>query len=614
MSRCVASVHEACQGIDYEIIIVDNASDFETRDFLRSINEGHIKVIENDVNLGFGKAMNIGFDQCQGQYTLILNPDTVITQESIRRTIDHLSQHPKCGAVGVRLMDGQGQFLRESKRNFPSISRAIQKLIGLNVQSDYYAHHIEENESAEVDVLTGAFLMTRHNILNQLNGFDEQYFMYGEDIDLCRSVSELGYSCYYLGSVSIIHFKGESTDKRSVRYAKSFYSAMLIYFKKYHSQNKVLLAILSTSLIVMGMLQWGIANLKKPFLVVVRAVLYTTIFHLVSTFWAITHFGQSDYFDHSHHYNQILVYGVVFALVFSFSSKITRFRSYIMGAVILLMGYAMLPDYWRTSRFVLVVGSIVVGLSEVVYSLIRHRLMKGEWRLWQHSPTAILLANLEDTTDYISLIDQNEDYDLFGVVHTGDRLPKGAYHISDLDSILKNESIDILIIEQGSYSMKATTKLMADYGSRFRYFLYSMKEADMISSSDSNHPGIVSMIEAKWAIADEANRFYKRSTDFILAFLLLLLSPILVWMVGHKRNFLKNLLNVIRGSITYVGYNLSDMGLDLLPKLRPSILQLRASAQTSHDRNRHYARDYSIFKDLKEIFTRFSELGNSVQL
>ena len=260
IENCLFSLQKAIDKIDAEIIIVDNNSTDGSKELLLSKFPG-LKFIFNDVNFGFGKACNQGFKLASGKYVLFLNPDTILTENCLTQCLSFFETHADAGAVGVRMTDIQKRFLKESKRGLPTPSASFYKLFGLaaifprsKVFSKYYQGHLPEKENNPVEVLSGAFMMVRKELFEKLNGFDERFFMYGEDIDLSLRILQSGHKNYYLGTVNIIHWKGGSTN-RNYKYVKDFYGAMNLFVKKhYYSKPVWFRSLLYTGIYIRKML------------------------------------------------------------------------------------------------------------------------------------------------------------------------------------------------------------------------------------------------------------------------------------------------------------------------------------------------------------------------
>jgi GT2 family glycosyltransferase len=233
LELCLKSVAAAISSIDAEIIVVDNNSSDESCEMIKQLFP-NVHLLENKDNVGFSKANNQGVSVAKGDYVCILNPDTVVAEDTFSQLIDFSESTKNIGIVSCKLIDGAGRFLPESKRNIPTRLVAIKKLIGLS--KSYYSSNVKEDEVGESSVFVGAFMLLKRSLYEDIGGFDERYFMYGEDIDLSFSVLNAGYNNYYYGKTTVIHYKGESTLKDAV-YAKRFYGAMRLFYKKYFKPN-----------------------------------------------------------------------------------------------------------------------------------------------------------------------------------------------------------------------------------------------------------------------------------------------------------------------------------------------------------------------------------------
>lgn len=223
-----------------EVIVVDNQSKDGSVEYLRS-KFPSVFFIENRENSGFGRANNQGVQMSRGEFVLFLNPDTIVGENSFSECLAEMQRQPDLGAIGVRMVDGGGKYLPESKRGFPTPWVSFCKLSGLTklfpvsrVFARYYLGHLPEKENNEVDVLAGAYMMVRRKAIELTGGFDEQFFMYAEDIDLSFRIKKAGFRNFYFAGTTIIHFKGESTLK-DLRYVRHFYEAMILYVRKHYN-------------------------------------------------------------------------------------------------------------------------------------------------------------------------------------------------------------------------------------------------------------------------------------------------------------------------------------------------------------------------------------------
>lgn len=235
LELCLRSVEAAISNIEAEIIVVDNNSEDGSCQMVKTLFP-KVNLIENKENSGFSKGNNIGVLQAKGEYLCILNPDTVVAEDTFLKLLEFSENKEKLGIVGCRLKNGSGVFLPESKRNVPTVSVALKKMLG-NPEM-YYVNHLSQNDIGQADILVGAFMLLKRSLYNKVGGLDEDYFMYGEDIDLSYKILKAGYKNYYYGDTTVIHFKGESTLKDK-NYARRFFGAMQIFYKKHFKQNLI---------------------------------------------------------------------------------------------------------------------------------------------------------------------------------------------------------------------------------------------------------------------------------------------------------------------------------------------------------------------------------------
>ena len=261
---------KACINIDVEVFVVDNNSTDGSKEFFTN-KFPSVKFIWNKENIGFAKANNAALQYCSGQYILFLNPDTILSEDCLEKTIAFLKAQQNPGACGIRMIDGSGNFLPESKRAFPSPLTSLFKLTGLTYLfprsktfARYYLGNLDEHKNYEVDVLAGAFMLIPKKVLDITGSFDEAFFMYGEDIDLGYRIQKAGFKNYYFAESSIIHFKGESTKKGNIKYTRMFYKAMSIFVKKHYSSGSAGLfnALMQTAIWFRATLS-GIENIFK---------------------------------------------------------------------------------------------------------------------------------------------------------------------------------------------------------------------------------------------------------------------------------------------------------------------------------------------------------------
>lgn len=248
LQQCLESLQRALQGIESEVFVVDNHSKDGSVDYL-SKRFTQVNLIDSPHNLGFARANNLAIRKSHAEYVLLLNPDTVVGESTIREAIDFMDAHEDAGSLGVRMLDASGKPALESRRGLPSPMVAFYKMVGLCARfpkshrfGHYYMSALPWDKPGRIEVVSGAFCLLRKKTIDEVGYLDEDFFMYGEDIDLSYRILKGGYHNYYLPS-TILHYKGESTQKSSFRYVHVFYEAMLIFFRKHNSGMSLLLTV-----------------------------------------------------------------------------------------------------------------------------------------------------------------------------------------------------------------------------------------------------------------------------------------------------------------------------------------------------------------------------------
>ena len=268
LEQCVESVQEALINIDSEIIVVDNHSSDDSCEMIQS-RFPKVKLIENSSNLGFPKGNNIGVAAAKGNYICILNPDTVVADDTFEKILAFAEKQNNLGIVGCKLIDGSGNFLPESKRGIPTPFVALTKIFGLyqlfpnwELFNRYYAQHLSENETGKVDILVGAFMIMKRDLYNEIGGFDENCFMYSDDIDLSYLALKSGKSNFYFHETSVIHYKGESTVKDGL-YMKRFRDAMQFFYKKHYKSSSLFDFFMKIGALFFALIKKNQANSKS---------------------------------------------------------------------------------------------------------------------------------------------------------------------------------------------------------------------------------------------------------------------------------------------------------------------------------------------------------------
>lgn len=416
LRQCLNSVVKAMQDIEGEIIVIDNNS----ADGSCAMVKAHfpqVKLIENKENTGFSRANNQGKQVAGGEYILLLNPDTVVEEHTFRTCLSFMDSNPDAGASGVRMIDGKGRFLPESKRGLPTPRVAFYKMSGLGrlfprspVFNSYYLGHLSEKQNHPVEILTGAFMFIRREALNKAGWLDETFFMYGEDIDLSYRILKSGYRNYYLADTTILHYKGESTRKGSLNYVLHFYKAMMIFARKHFRESSLGIYILLIQLAIF--FRAGLSVVKRlgqhiwqP--LIDGALLYAGFLQLVSL-WEKIHFeGKLSY---SPVFLQLIIpaYILIWLLSLYLSGAYIRpvvirkmFQGILAGTLVILVIYGLLPLELRFSRAIILLGSAMALLLLPSLRILFNALRIPAYRLKQRKGKRSLIVGSENQYDRI---------------------------------------------------------------------------------------------------------------------------------------------------------------------------------------------------------------------
>tara|TARA_B110000238_G_scaffold70593_1_gene77480 strand:+ start:885 stop:2834 length:1950 start_codon:yes stop_codon:yes gene_type:complete len=381
LTQCLDSIFKSQTQYNYEVIVVDNSSRDSGRDEICSTFE-HITWIDNSENVGFGRANNQGFSRAKGVYTLILNPDTVLQEDTLEKCISYLLAHPEVGGLGIKGLDGSGQFLPESKRALPTPLVALWKITGLSaifpkssVFARYHLGHLSPEENHEVDILVGCFMMVPTQLLLSVGGFDPQYFMYGEDIDLSYELQKTGHKNIYFSDSQIIHYKGESTKRGSLNYVRMFYKAMVLFAKKqFTGSSAAAYSLLIYSGIYLRATLAIVARLgKSTFTPLLDAAVLFAVLNTIKSYWEQNHRfinggSYPDLYTYTIQGSYVLVwlFGLwLSGVYFKNNRPIVMVRSMIVTTLFIGFAYGLLPDELRFSRALLLLGALG-GLSAML--------------------------------------------------------------------------------------------------------------------------------------------------------------------------------------------------------------------------------------------------------
>jgi len=629
LEQCLCSVEKAAINLSCEIFVVDNNSYDGSQDYLQSKFPG-IRFCANNENLGFARACNQALKAAAGQYVLFLNPDTIVAEDCFEKCIAFFKRNHNCGALGIRMLDGTGKFLKESKRAFPSPVTSFFKLLGLArifaksaLFSKYHLGHLDPYEDHEVDVLAGAFIMIKKDVLDQIGAFDETFFMYGEDIDLSYRVQKAGHKNYFFAGSSIIHFKGESTKKGSLNYVRMFYSAMSIFVKKHYGGAKagIFLFFIKSAIWLRAILSATANGIRKIGLPLIDALLILLSFWLAKLTWNNLFKPEISYSA-----GLITIALPVFTIIFLVSAyyaglydvqrrKGRLIRSTVIASFVVLAVYSLLPEKYRFSRAIMLLGS---AFSFVLMSLARKilRVFKvienGDDN--EHFQT-VVVGSADEYRHVIKLMQgAGIHHRVLGrIAPVEDEIEKLASLIG-LQSFLKTVSVKEIIFCEGTLTFKDIINSIEYDTTGIRIRICARGSGSIVGSDSRYRSGKTISGELSFQLEKPFNLRIKRLIDLILGIFFLVSFPLHIIFIKHPLKFLDNCLKVIGGSRTWVGYNTTG---NKLPPLRVGILgtnglpvkNFPGTGESLYRIDYRYALDYSSEMDLRIIWNAYQNLG-----
>ena len=567
LKQCLASVYGSDRRLadgselELDVWVVDNDSVDGSVEMVRR-DYPQVHVIDNHENMGFARANNMALAKSTGDCMLLLNPDTVVERDTFARCADFMAEHPDCGGLTVKMVDGKGNFLRESKRGFPSPAASFYKISGLTRLfphskrfAAYYMGHLGEDNINEIEILPGAFLMIRREVYDKIGGLDESYFMYGEDIDYSWSIKLAGWKNYYLPTTRIIHYKGESTRKGSMNYVYTFYNAMAIFVRKYFSGKDARLfnLLLQVAIWMRATLAWMQRIAQRVAVPLADFLLAYGGFVLIKAMWENVKWGGAEYYPAEYTLLVIPLY-ILILMCSSWLSggydkpvRIGRIVSGVgTGLLLLLAFYSLLDESQRYSRMLLVLGSVWTLMATlIVRVLLSVNNVKG-YTLRAHTRGTILAVGTKAETARLRELYASMGMATDKLAVTDDT---DARHLQD---IIRIEHADEVVF--CGCDIRHVIELMAHLRTTGVEYKIAPSESDYIIGSESVLSPDDLYIADLNTISTDTSRRRKRLFDIGTALALLLLSPVLFWFQKRKGSYFGHCLSVLVGSLTWVGY------------------------------------------------------------
>jgi len=609
LAQCLQSVAAAIKTIDAEVFVVDNNS---ADDSVKMVAEKFdwVKLIANKENTGFSRANNQAIKEAKGQYILLLNPDTIVAEDTFEKCISFMNANSTAGGLGVHMIDGRGNFLPESKRGLPTPAVAFYKMFGLSFLfpksktfGKYHLGYVDESKNCEAEILSGAFMLMRKEALDKAGLLDETFFMYGEDIDLSYRIEKAGFKNYYFAETSIIHYKGESTKKGSLNYVKVFYQAMIIFARKHFTGSSAgLFSLLINSAVVLRAILTLITGiLASSLLPLIDALLMFLSIAFIQNYWA----SNIKFAEHYYPEKFLLLVVPVYIIVWIFSVllsggyerpyRISRvFRGIVIGTLLISAAYGLLPNEWRFSRAIIILGAagsgLVMLLTRTIYNLYKHNQFSIEPEAQR---TIAVVGDTAERQRTIQILNQA------GI----DAVIVETENIAELSSLQKMFDVNEIIFCAASFQYKSIINAIKNLGKQTEYKIINPGSDVIIGSNSKNTAGDIYADETAYALSNPLTLRKKRLMDFSVAVLSLLLFPVMIITIRNAGTYFSSCIEVLKGKKTWIGYCGTSNDFEALPKIPQAVFAIDKAKNTNAENralelNKLYAKRYKVSDDL----------------
>jgi len=630
-------VRAASAGMDTEIFVVDNASvDGSVKMVKEKFPE--IRCIANEENRGFARANNQAIKQSTGEYILLLNPDTIVETDTFSKILAFMDSHSDAGGLGVKMVDGTGRFLPESKRGLPTPIVAFYKIFGFSrlfpkskIFNKYHLGYLNNDKIHQVDILAGAFMLLRKSVLDQVGLLDEAFFMYGEDIDLSYRIIKAGFRNYYYPDARIIHYKGESTKKGSLNYVFVFYNAMIIFARKHYTAKNARLFsfLINIAIYFRAFLSIISRVLNNTLLPLADAALLYTGIAMIARIWE-----QQVIYPWGGHYPTELYLFVIPTFIATWMASIyfsggydkplslwKSYRGLVTGTIIILVVYALLPEQFRFSRSLILTSTAWGILALTLTRILLHLLRINGYRINAGKNKRFAVVGEEPEVQRVADLLQKAlpNPGFIGLINSGKRQSeKNGFlgSISQIRDIINIYKIDELIFcAKDMLAENIIDQMSALQHTQVEYKIAPPESMSIIGSNSIDTAGDLYVIDIN-SIGKFQNRRNKRVFDVGTGLALLVSFPLTVFITGNPFTYLFNIFKVLFGFRSITGYFPVEQSDHKLPDIRKGIIyptdgldNQNPDLQTIVRLNMLYARDYRISNEFRLLYKGFRHLG-----
>lgn len=618
LSQCISSIHKSITSLRYEIIVVDNASTDGSELLFTELShtDDSFSYIYSKTNLGFGKANNLGFELANGKYTLILNPDTLVEPDTLQVMYDYMESNPDIGTSGCKVLNVDGTFQSACRRGFPTPWASFCKLFGLQrlfpkskLFAKYNLSYLNEDETSDIDALIGAFMFTRTDVLNKINGFDENFFMYGEDLDLCYRIKQVGYRVSYYPKTTITHFKGESSKRSTLNETKHFYDAMEIFARKHYGKSKLFFAFLRLGIKLRAFISYLKKHRKDVVFIIIDLIIvnlslllssylrwgqvfpfpdyaYPTVFIFLSIITFLSMLFSGEYFEQNQTIRKAF-FGLLSSLIIlTFFTYF--FRDFAFSRGILLMTISFSVVFITITR----VLSSVIEKQKNVKEI--NRIVLVGW----NENAAKLIHNIKSNYNnsvIVGFISNNENA-------TGDLEYLGEPNY--IQKTINDKSItEVIVLDKSEFQFDDDTKFIRLKNDNLVHIYFANDYDNLVISKILTDISGVNPETKQSKLSQLRYKLLKRISDIFIAIMMLTVGLPLVIVKGNTNIF----VNLLLGKLTFIGLfpetgNLSEKGklgiIGLAQISDPQKLEEKMIAEL----NNHYIDNYSLSLDFDILF------------
>jgi GT2 family glycosyltransferase len=582
LQNLLDSIRKASFRLKTEIIIVDNASDDGSVEFLKE-KYPQVKLIVNKTNLGFGKANNIGLKEASGKLILLLNPDTIVAEDTFTKMVEFFNRTPEAGVAGCKILNPDGTLQLPCRRSFPGPWTSFTKVTGLStlfpksrIFARYNLTYLDENQTYEVDAISGSFMMMRKEVFDKVGGFDEQFFMYGEDLDLCYRIQKAGYKVYYVHSTQIIHYKGESTKRSSIDETKVFYKAMHLFVKKHLSTSILVEIILQTAIIVRRLF----AYLGKIRLILSAMIIDIILFigslllaeYLVKTYSAWD--GFPDFAIPVVYIVPALLYIIISAFTGSYRKDSLSVMKNLIGTFISLLVLTSLTFFFKQyafSRAVVLITYLALFILLPLWRIVAKLVFGVGLGKDEFKQKRSIVVGTDETAINIAKklkVKRTDIYSVIGLIGSSNKdvgQSMNGFEVIGTDAniakVIKENRINEVIFSSAHLTYNKMIEIVSGNRDKNVEFKIVGSNLDFIVGKTAvTLLDDLPVFELSYSITSPVQKFIKRSFDFIVSLaVLFLIYPFIFFKMKLSRKktdfsqFILGSPSVFSGSISFVG-------------------------------------------------------------